>query len=1196
MPSLSNLYAEKIFSEHPTALWSLDDKLDYISLISETDRECSLWNISEGTKELSLDSLGQPFPNSKLLLVTGNDPVGDSEEVVLTSNDLVGFSELDLNLKTFTVSSYFYSDNPFITGITIGYEYNQEIDNSLIQRVKDIPVSISGKWMLVSETFITPSDNSDLRLVFKIRYSSGSVEPYKFYINGITLGQWSEEFNATSLGVSSTTFPVTINLPESSVYENSPVCLEASQYGSNVKNGYYLIQDNTLKSRNAGVPMVYGASSVTTLYSNEDLPSLIIPGYGFLNESGRYRDYTVEMWLRINSSTTSPFRIFGPINSLDGIYVEGPFITLVIGDTYKSHFINEWFRPMLVHIRVTDGSASLMINGEEVISFIIDNQSIDLPLEFVNDKSQDWLGFYCSEDVGPIEVDCVAIYNYKVPAIVAKRRFVYGQGVTTPEGVNQSYSGVTTFIDYPFANYSSNYSYPNSGSWQQGIVDNLDAGQVSLSTPDYSIPDLILEDTESQIDFYNANGLIQDDHKFITLSPNEDFLSKQACLAINKMNMLNTPVRALYGVFKNIDPISEEQVLVYIENKVSGDYFSISANDNKLYYKLKVGSTVSTISDTKEYEDNQVFSVGIDIKKFATHYGRSASLFFGNESQLSVYIGNNKNMENKFDGYIYRFGLSTERNFKEIEANFNDEGLLSETSDLISNISSYTLIPSVQYGKYYLDIGVSGYWEDYIPLSYFAKTVNNSAGQPTYDLDMLQFNVGFPVKSNFKAIEESSTWSYGSLRDEFSVPVQKTYNELDNFIYSGYDTYDDLANSRKINDYQYDTDNQPVKTYISFQYIREGANNQSEYFSINENLSKDGVVDASLYPNWRLSKFEVVDNTILYPPTSVNFENLAVVMHVEFKVAGIINKKIDIKKLELASQAFNDNSFNYVGTRFGTKLVPYSKSGIYYNYKTKNPFSIYKASTPYLYLTRTSGVQVRGKFDSLVNRGLSIPINDNKSIDYKVSAAQMAIRFDENVFPTTPTQIFEINYRNNLLKFYMVSIGSNNKRAKIYAINSKTGKVENGIAYYVNGSIVYEPVITSKSWTFLGFSFSAPLSFDRYSGSINLNGPMLFNNVSYYKSTNLQQSQSISIRPWLKVKQSGLTELDWDFWAQAYLWYGVLVFSEYYEYGVSPSDIYSSYIGNNKISIDSGDSLVIFQDSSFSYFGAVWEQKIVTAV
>jgi hypothetical protein len=58
--------------------------------------------------------------------------------------------------------------------------------------------------------------------------------------------------------------------------------------------------------------------------------------------------------------------------------------------------------------------------------------------------------------------------------------------------------------------------------------------------------------------------------------------------------------------------------------------------------------------------------------------------------------------------------------------------------------------------------------------------------------------------------------------------------------------------------------------------------------------------------------------------------------------------------------------FNPVGTRFGVNMFPYTRSGLYYDYKAKNPFSIYKGSTPYLYLNRTSGIEIRGDFDPLV--------------------------------------------------------------------------------------------------------------------------------------------------------------------------------------------------------------------------------------
>ena len=60
MSTLSNLYAEKVFSEHPTGLWALDDNADYISLISEQQRNLSSWTIYGGTASAYPASIGEP--------------------------------------------------------------------------------------------------------------------------------------------------------------------------------------------------------------------------------------------------------------------------------------------------------------------------------------------------------------------------------------------------------------------------------------------------------------------------------------------------------------------------------------------------------------------------------------------------------------------------------------------------------------------------------------------------------------------------------------------------------------------------------------------------------------------------------------------------------------------------------------------------------------------------------------------------------------------------------------------------------------------------------------------------------------------------------------------------------------------------------------------------------------------------------
>jgi hypothetical protein len=306
--------------------------------------------------------------------------------------------------------------------------------------------------------------------------------------------------------------------------------------------------------------------------------------------------------------------------------------------------------------------------------------------------------------------------------------------------------------------------------------------------------------------------------------------------------------------------------------------------------------------------------------------------------------------------------------------------------------------------------------------------------------------------------------------------------------------------------------------------------------------------------------------------------------------------------LQLASQSLNAGP-NEIGTRFGTSIYPYRKSGLYYDYESDNPFVIYKGSTPYLYLTRKSGIQIKGTFDPLINRGLGIPINDKLSDNYKIMAMQIAVRYDYDFFPYSPTEIFEIESKGSLIKFFMVADSPTGQRAKIYAVDANTGATVNGIAFYLNGNIVNDPVITTKHWAILGISFPKLLNFDNYVGALRINGPLTTNLISHYKSTNLQTVQVVTLRPWFKVEKSGGLDLAWDFWDIAYKWQGVLVLSSTSYYGVNPADIYKSYAGTNKIIVDDYNSaetnpkILSFKNYEYNIYSEItWQSSVQNAV
>jgi hypothetical protein len=1190
MSNPSNLYAEKIFSEHPVAMWALDDQADYLSLISNSQRGVykdspadEAWTISGGTKVQNSSILNEPMPNTPTTTLTPNT-AGLTNQIVLTGPKLVTPLQMDSFQETFAISAYIFANEPYVTSYEIGYTY-EGLANPVM---RSFDSQISDRWILVSETFKIPQTTTPIRIVIRIN----SIVPpvgttMLFDINGITFGQWSEEFLSSSSGLFGETLPA--NVPFN--YK----AITAKSYGLQDLDGYYFINNGSLRAKNSSIPIVYGSSNVTRILPNGADPSVIIPGQGFLNDSGRYRDYTAEMWLRIDSKAVTATRIFGPIDSNDGIYVDGPFIKIKIGNSVGSHPITEWYRPMLVDLKVSEDTATMLINGEEVISISYSTKDLVLPpkTKFISgiEKDNDWLGFYASNSVPFLDIDCVAIYSYLVPAVVAKRRFAYGQATEFPESANTSYGGTSVLIDYSFADYTSNYSYPDIGRWSQGQVENLAISDDALSVPDYRLPEIKFKNTfttqQWYEDLYNANTT--------PLTPFISFTGKDAHLLFENMNILQQDLRGVFGVFQKTGTGITKQMLLKIQDKTNLNNLEIYIENNNLVYKLKIGATSTTLYSEEMLFPLNPFCVGVEIEKLSEYFGDQASAFFGNRSRLSLFVGGDTDFTKTFLGKIYKVGFSSQRNLEKISSLFDEKGLLTYLNpenyfddhlidsifdagdenfdndpefdatlfggdvdsfesiakigfETISNfVASYTLIPKINFSSISLDIAIDGYWEDYQTLTYFAQYVSDSFDKKYYDLDFLQFNIDYPALENFTG----------------------------NF---------------------YNTSNNLLKSYVTFQYLKNNSSAKSSYFTTVA-APKNNVVSPG--SEWITTKYEVVDGTIIYPPRGIRLSDVSIVTHLEWTVPGIITNPLVVKKLQYASQAFNERTSNPVGTRFGTPVFPYLKYGSYFDYKSKNPYRIYKGSTPYLYLTKNSGLEKVGDNSALVNRGFSIPVNQNLAQSFRVIALQLFLRYGRDRFPSEPEQIFEIESKDNYIKFFIVANDSSGTRARIYGLNAKTGNFENGIAFYWNGKVVREPVITLSDWGVLGISFSNTLNYDSYAGGFRITGSVLVNSISQYQSTSLQEIQRQTLRSWFLADFISVTSLDrydWDFWSEDYNWNGVLVISSSTLSGVDPEDIYKVYTGTNKLIIDDDTPLRFNGYEYNTYQGVTWQSRILPAV
>jgi hypothetical protein len=1225
MSSPSNIYAEKVFSEHPLGLWSLDENAPYLSLTGNY-ANLSLWSVSGATVNTS-QSLISPIEGLDVFQLSGEGFDGTNPgQITLTTPNLFSFSDLDLDFGTITISTYFYAQSPKIDSVFIGYTYSNGTSN--IDVLKEFSSISPGAWGLLSETFQIDSDiTSSISLKMVITYTEETTPgaEYNFFITAVAAGQYAEDSNSVSVGANSSTILSDILIDET-------IGVPVNAYGLQNSPGYLIVKDKVLYARNFGMPMVFGTNSATTIYTNNSGPSMVIPGFGFLNKVGQHKDLTFESWIRIDPNTTTPKRIIGPISSLDGLYVDGPFLTLKIGKYSASHFVYEWGRPMLINIRIVKNFASLLINGEQVISLNIVTDDLDLPDQYddylsSNKKEQDWIGIYSYDDIPLFQIDAIAIYPYQVSEIIAKRRFIYGQGVDFPNNIRGSATDSVVYIDYPFAQYTNNYAYPDLGKWNQGISENLRVDAKSISSPDYNLPTVYLSPkkstitnlsaTTSEITFQSANSfaagdiinisnlivnysnntiynlsnakvlsatssqfvisnttgvvsayssggiatstiaqtseeLLTDlaaaqtisDSMYFSLKPNTSWNNTSGYLLFNNMNLLYQPVKAFYGVFQADVSSSQEQILFKVENEISRNYFKISLIDDTVKYYINYGNLGEYQICSETVIPGTQFSVGIDIQEFSSLFGNNLSSFFGDPSQLKFYIAGDRLLEKTFSGKIYKVAFLTSSALSRASQYFSSNYTASDADGLMSISDSYTLKIRDSFSNLIFDIEAMSEWEDYVPMRYFAKYVTDATNETYYDVDFIQFNVSYPEPIASGGV--------------------------------------------------YDTESSAVKTYVSFQ-LAAGVNKKLSELSISP-ASSTGVVNPG--DDWITAAYEVVNGMIIYPPSSISVDNLVLVTHLVMNTKSCTLKPIRINSLEYASESFNDLSPNAIGTRFGSSLYPYTRLGVYLDYKRKNPFTIYKGSTPYLYLTKHSGIQLRGVHGQPASRGLASKINASKAPDYLLNGIQLAMKYSESSFPSSPIELFEIEGADSQIRVYAQSSNSSGTRARIYALDTIAGRLDDSVVFYINGIPTKNPNININDWAMLGLQFTGKLDFSEYAGEFRITGPAMVNNISYYQYDQNRQAQTITFREWLQVLYSDISTLDWDYWKVApnMQWRGVLYVLSTKTYDIDLSQSFKSYVGTNKI-IFSGPATLLVNKYRYSvYKGISWQTKTISPV
>jgi hypothetical protein len=158
MTTSLNLYATKVFSEQPTALWALDDTTDYVALIPEANQDLSTWSISGGTVGGAF--LENPVPAPFRTLDTNRvlETLGNGGTITLTSPIALDETDLNTELGSVAIGAYFITYSRTVD-VRIGYQTDAG------EVIRETSVPATRDWAFVSQTFSLPDDLTNFRFI-----------------------------------------------------------------------------------------------------------------------------------------------------------------------------------------------------------------------------------------------------------------------------------------------------------------------------------------------------------------------------------------------------------------------------------------------------------------------------------------------------------------------------------------------------------------------------------------------------------------------------------------------------------------------------------------------------------------------------------------------------------------------------------------------------------------------------------------------------------------------------------------------------------------------------------------------------------------------------------------------------------------------------------------------------------------------
>lgn len=465
-------YQQRVASDQPLSFFE-GAECGYLSVIDESQRNLTTWAASGHSSTVTtsfVKFIDSPMDSvaTRILLSTVSSAGAASFTSPVFSKNVK-----DLHSKSrINVGAYVYVPSNKTSSITLKYQWD---DGSWRTKAAEVPVPTISEpqWVFFSHSFdMTDSNPVDLHLAdyqhrigIDINFIGGGANgdggDYDYIVNGVTVGQYAENVASSCLG----------------------------------KTGEYVVQsmvggDATAKIYEYagrltavvdGLPLHYGVQRSTLLNPwIPERPSISIRGAGFMGSGNSLGSATIEFWLKIAKSSPEPIRLVGPVGHSDGIYINNTTLVLSIGGTEAGYDLGQIDYPMLVHWVVSPLTSYIMVNGDVVIEI---EGKPDTGYYGIDTE----IGFYTDERISPVHISSIATYSYPTPSVLAKTRFVQGQGTIPYNLITDRYDGKSFSADFSTSNFATNISYPDNVRWSAGSSNNLVATD-KLEFPKYSLP------------------------------------------------------------------------------------------------------------------------------------------------------------------------------------------------------------------------------------------------------------------------------------------------------------------------------------------------------------------------------------------------------------------------------------------------------------------------------------------------------------------------------------------------------------------------------------------------------------------------------------------------------------------------------------------------------------------------------------